>query len=76
MNNKLSKILEFADGLTKSELMTLNQAIVSLIKSQQDVDFKKAAITFAKGDIVSFEDSSGIRVQGVVTKKNPSDNTR
>jgi hypothetical protein len=49
----------------------LNQAVVSLIKTQQDVDFKKAAITFQKGDIVSFKDSSGVRVQGVVTKKNP-----
>ena len=71
MNNKLSKILKLAGGLTKSELMTLNQAVVSLIKSQQNVDFKKAAITFAKGDIVSFKDSSGVRTQGVVTKKNP-----
>jgi len=71
MNNKLSKILKSAGDLTKSELMMLNQAVVSLIKTQQDVDFKKAAITFQKGDIVSFKDSSGVRVQGVVTKKNP-----
>jgi hypothetical protein len=71
MNNKLSKILKLAGDLTKSELMMLNQAVVSLIKTQQDVDFKKAAITFQKGDIVSFKDSSGVRVQGVVTKKNP-----
>jgi len=71
MNNKLSKILKLAGDLTKSELMMLNQAVVSLIKTQQDVDFKKAAITFQKGDIVSFKDSSGVRVQGVITKKNP-----
>ena len=71
MNNKLSKILKLAGDLTKSELMMLNQAVVSLIKTQQDVDFKKAAITFQKGDIVSFKDSSGVRVQVVVTKKNP-----
>ena len=71
MNNKLSKILKLAGDLTKSELMMLNQAVVSLIKTQQDVDFKKAAIIFQKGDIVSFKDSSGVRVQGVVTKKNP-----
>ena len=71
MNNKLSKVLKLAGDLTKSELMMLNQAVVSLIKTQQDVDFKKAAITFQKGDIVSFKDSSGVRVQGVVTKKNP-----
>ena len=71
MNNKLSKILKLAGDLTKSELMMLNQAVVSLIKTQQDVDFKKAAITFQKGDIVSFKDSSGVRVQGVVAKKNP-----
>ena len=51
--------------------MMLNQAVVSLIKTQQDVDFKKAAISFQKGDIVSYKDSSGVRVQGVVTKKNP-----
>ena len=51
--------------------MMLNQAVVSLIKTHQDVDSKKAAITFQKGDIVSFKDSSGVRVQGVVTKKNP-----
>ena len=71
MNNKLSKILKLAGDLTKSELMMLNQAVVSLIKTQQDVDFKKAAITFCKGDIVSFKDSSGVRVQGIITKKNP-----
>lgn len=71
MNSKLSKILKLACDLTKAELMMLNQAAVSLIKTQQDVDFRKAAITFCKGDIVSYQDSSGIRVQGVVTKKNP-----
>ena len=49
----------------------LNQAVVSLIKTQRDVDFQKAAIVFAKGDIVSFKDTNGVRVQGVVTKKNP-----
>ena len=70
-NNKLSKILKLAGDLTKPELMMLNQAVVSLIKMQQDVDFKKAAIVFAKGDIVSFQDSSGVRAQGVITKKNP-----
>ena len=70
-NQKLSKILKLADDLTKQELMMLNQAIVSLIKMQQDVDFKKAATVFAKGDIVSFQDSNNIIVQGVVTKKNP-----
>ena len=48
MNNKLSKILKLAGDLTKSELMMLNQAVVSLIKTQQDVDFKKAAISFQK----------------------------
>ena len=71
MNSKLSKILKLAGNLTKSELMMLNQAVVSLIKTQQDVDFKKAAISFQKGDVVSFKDSSGVRVQGVITKKNP-----
>lgn len=70
-NHKLSKILKLANDLTKQELIMLNQAVVSLIKMQQDVDFKKAAISFKKGDIVSFKDSSGVRVQGVVTKKNP-----
>ena len=39
MNNKLSKILKLASGLTKSELMMLNQAVVSLVKTQQDVQF-------------------------------------
>jgi len=71
MQSKLSKILKSVGGLTKQELIMLNQAVVSLIKTQQDVDFKKAAITFTKGNIVSFQNSSGIRVQGVVTKKNP-----
>lgn len=70
-NHKLSKILKLANDLTKQELIMLNQAVVSLIKMQEDVDFKKAAISFKKGDIVSFKDSSGVRVQGVVTKKNP-----
>jgi hypothetical protein len=71
MQKTLSKILKLAGDLTKQELMMLNQAIVSLIKTQQDVDFKRSAIIFAKGDIVSFQDSSGVRAQGVITKKNP-----
>lgn len=48
MNNKLSKILKLAGDLTKSELMMLNQAVVSLIKTQQDVDFKKVQFPFKK----------------------------
>jgi hypothetical protein len=71
MASKLSKILKLIGDLTKQELMTLNQATVSLIKTQRDVDFRKAAITFNKGDIVSFSDSNGIKTYGVVTKKNP-----
>lgn len=70
-NHKLSTILKLANDLTKQELIMLNQAIVSLVKMQEDTDFKKAAIAFKKGDIVSFKDSSGVRVQGVITKKNP-----
>ena len=61
MNTKLAKILKLAGDLTKHELYLVNQTIVSLIKTQQDVDFKKAAINFNKGDIVSFVDSKGIR---------------
>ena len=34
MNSKLSKILKLAGDLTKAELMMLNQALVSLIKTQ------------------------------------------
>lgn len=41
-NHKLSKILKLANDLTKQELIMLNQAVVSLIKMQQDVDFKKS----------------------------------
>ena len=70
MNTKLSKVLKLINDLTKQELMILNQTTVSLIKTYQDVDFKRAAINFQIGDIVSFVDSSGIRIQGVVTKKN------
>jgi len=71
MNYKLSKVLKLIGDLSKQELMTVNQAVVSLIKTQRDVDFAKAAVSFNKGDIVSYMDPSGIRVQGVVTKKNP-----
>ena len=71
MNYKLSKVLKLIGDLSKQELMTLNQAVVSLIKTKQDVDFAKASVSFNKGDIVSYMDSSGIRVHGVVTKKNP-----
>ena len=70
-NHKLSTILKLADYLTKQELIMLNQAIVSLVKMQGDKAFKKAAIAFKKGDIVSFKDSSDVRVQGVITKKDP-----
>jgi len=71
MNYKLSKVLKLIGDLSKQELMTLNQAVVSLIKTQRDVDYAKAAVSFNKGDIVSYMDPSGIRVCGVVTKKNP-----
>ena len=71
MNDKLSKVLKLIGDLSKQELMTLNQAVVSLIKTQQDVNFAKASVSFNKGDIVSYIDSSGIRVHGVITKKNP-----
>lgn len=71
MNSNLTKVLKLIGGLTKQELMTLNQAVVSLIKTQRDVDFAKASITFNKGDIVSFIDSNRIKTYGVVTKKNP-----
>jgi hypothetical protein len=71
MNDKLSKVLKLIGDLSKQELMTLNQAVVSLIKTQRDVDFAKASVSFNKGDIVSYIDSSGIKVHGVITKKNP-----
>jgi hypothetical protein len=71
MDTKLSTVLKLINDLTKQELMTLNQAVVSLIKTQRDVDFAKASIIFSKGNIVSYIDSSGIRVHGIVTKKNP-----
>ena len=46
MNTKLSKVLKLINNLTKQELMILNQATVSLIKTYQDVDFKRAAINW------------------------------
>lgn len=70
MNVKLSKILKLMGELGKLELIMLNKAIISLIKTQEDVDFKKAAIIFNKGDIVSFMNKN-VKVHGVVTKKNP-----
>lgn len=71
MNYKLSKVLKLIGDLSKQELMTLNQAVVSLLKTQAAVDYAKVAVSFNKGDIVSYTDSSGIRVHGVITKKNP-----
>jgi hypothetical protein len=71
MNYKLSKVLKLIGDLSKQELMTLNQAVVSLIKTQAAVDVAKASVSFNKGDIVSYIDSNGIRVHGVITKKNP-----
>ena len=71
MDTKLAKVLKLINELTKQELMILNQAVVSLIKTYQDVDFKKAAINFQVGNIVSYVDSSGIKIHGVITKKNP-----
>jgi len=52
MNTKLSKVLKLINDLTKQELMILNQATVSLIKTYQDVDFKRAAINFKIGDVI------------------------
>jgi plastocyanin len=71
MDVKLAKVLKLINDLTKQELMILNQVVVSLIKTHTDVAFKKAAINFQVGDIVSFVDSSGVRVHGVITKRNP-----
>ena len=69
MDVKLAKVLKLINDLTKQELMILNQVVVSLIKTHTDVDFKKAAINFQVGDIVSFVDSSGVRVHGVILKE-------
>ncbi len=71
MDVKLAKVLKLINDLTKRELMILNQVVVSLIKTHTDVDFKKAAINFQVGDIVSFVDSSGVRVHRVITKRTP-----
>jgi hypothetical protein len=70
-NSNLPKILKLITTLTTQELRTLNQATVTLIKCQQDVDFQKAAISFKQVDIVSYLDSNQIRILGVVTRKNP-----
>jgi hypothetical protein len=71
MNNKLSHILKLVGSLKKQELILLNQAVVALIKSQCDIEFVKAATSYKRGDIVSFVDSSGAKLYGVITKKNP-----
>ena len=59
-----------ANGLTKPELMALNQAIIALIKSVVDEEVTKASSQFNKGDIVSFADNNNIRRHGVITKRN------
>ncbi len=59
-----------ANGLTKPELMALNQAIVTLIKNVVDEEVTKASFQFNKGDIVSFADNNNIRRHGVITKRN------
>ena len=70
MNTTLTKILKMANGLTKPELMALNQAIVALIKNVVDEEVTKASSQFNKGDIVSFADNNNIRRHGVITKRN------
>ena len=70
MDRKLSLILKEINELTIHELMTLNQAVVSLIKTQRAIAFRKASGTFNKGDIVSFIDSNKVKAYGIVTKKN------
>ena len=71
MNNKLSQILKLVGSLKKQELILLNQTVVALIKSQNDIEFAKAATSYQRGDIVSFLDSSGVKMHGVIAKKNP-----
>ena len=71
MNNKLSQILKLVGSLKKQELILLNQTVVALIKSQSDIEFAKAATSYKRGDIVSFLDSSGVKMHGVIAKKNP-----
>ena len=71
MNNKLSQILKLVGSLKKQELILLNQTVVALIKSQCDIDFAKASTPYKRGDIVSFLDSSGVKMHGVIAKKNP-----
>ena len=70
MNTTLTKILKMANGLTKPELMALNQAIVALIKNVVEEEVTKASSQFNKGDIVSFADNNNIRRHGVITKRN------
>ena len=48
MNNKLSKILKLAGDLTKSELMMLNQAVVSLIKISKMLILRKLLFPFKR----------------------------
>jgi len=59
-----------ANGLTKPELMALNQAIVALIKNVVEEEITQASSQFNKGDIVSFADNNNIRRHGVITKRN------
>ena len=70
MNTTLTKILKLANGLTKPELMALNQAIVALIKNVVDDEITRASFQFNTGDIVSFADNNNIRRHGVITKRN------
>ena len=70
MNTTLTKILKMANGLTKPELMALNQAIVALIKNVVDDEITRASFQFNIGDIVSFADNNNIRRHGVITKRN------
>ena len=68
--SRTSRFLVLANGLTKPELMALNQAIVALIRSVVDEEVTKASSQFNKGNIVSFADNNNIRRHGVITKRN------
>ena len=70
-SNNLTKVLDLITTLKREELLSLNEAIINLLKAQQAQQAAEYNARFKIGDIVMFTDENQKQVHGMVSKKNP-----
>ncbi|HEX4123372.1 MAG TPA: hypothetical protein VHY37_01495 [Tepidisphaeraceae bacterium] len=68
--NNLPRILSVLDLLTEEELVQLNHVIVQRLRLMQQIRAHKQMVNLRVGQTVSFPDSRGQRIRGVLTRHN------